>query len=281
SITDQMLDSGLGRDTTVVALGGGVVGDLAGFVAATFLRGVPYIQAPTSLLAMIDASVGGKTGVDTSHGKNLVGAFCQPAVVIADVSTLATLPPGHVSAGMAEAIKHGVIQDAAYFRHIVEQAGRILERESDAIIDVVRRSVEIKADVVSEDEREQGRRAILNFGHTIGHALEAVSEYGLLHGEAVALGMTAEVKLGCKLGITDTAVIPELQTAISALSLPSEINPPLDPDALLAAMAQDKKNRAGAVTFALPARLGSMARGPDGSWTQSVPKQVITEALAP
>ena len=280
SITDQMLAAGFGRDTTVIALGGGVVGDLAGFVAATFLRGVPLIQVPTSLLAMIDSSVGGKTGVDTVHGKNLVGAFHQPMVVIADVATIATLPAAHVSAGMAEAIKHGVVADAAYFRRLVGLSDRVLERDATAITELVKRSVEIKADVVSEDEREQGKRAVLNFGHTIGHALEAVSGYELLHGEAVAQGMLAEAELGIRLAITDAAVLTELKEALSAMMLPTELDMTAEPATLLKAMEQDKKNRHGSVRFALPERLGKMARDPGGSWTCSAPEPVVTGALA-
>jgi len=280
SITDQMLAASFGRDTTVIALGGGVVGDLAGFVAATYLRGVPHIQVPTSLLAMIDSSVGGKTGVDTLHGKNLVGAFHQPVVVVADVSTIATLPASHVSAGMAEAIKHGAVADAAYFRRLLGLSDRVLERDPTAITEVVKRSVEIKADVVSQDEREHGKRTVLNFGHTIGHALEAVSGYELLHGEAVALGMLAEAELGIRLTITDPGVLAELKEALSAMKLPTRLATSAEPDTLLKAMEQDKKNRQGSVRFALPERLGNMARDPGGSWTYSAPDPVVSGVLA-
>ena len=189
SLTDELLTRGFGRDSTIVALGGGVVGDLAGFVAATFMRGVPFVQIPTSLLAMIDASVGGKTGVDTAAGKNLVGAFHQPAAVIVDTSVLETLPRDHLRAGMAEAIKHGVLADAAYFARIETALPALLDAEPAATLETVARSVEIKADVVRADEREHGRRKTLNLGHTLGHALEHVSGYSLLHGEAVAIGM--------------------------------------------------------------------------------------------
>lgn len=280
SITDQMLAAGFGRDTTVIALGGGVVGDLAGFVAATYLRGVPHIQVPTSLLAMIDSSVGGKTGVDTVHGKNLVGAFHQPMAVVADVATIATLPASHVSAGMAEAIKHGAVADAAYLRSLVGLSARVLERDPTAIANVVKRSVEIKADIVSEDEREQGRRAVLNFGHTIGHALEAVSGYQLLHGEAVAMGMLAEAELGIRLAITDAGALTKLEEALSAMRLPTELSTSAEPATLLKAMAQDKKNRQGSVRFALPERLGRMARDSGGDWTCSASESVVIGVLS-
>ncbi|UCG86536.1 MAG: 3-dehydroquinate synthase [Gemmatimonadota bacterium] len=277
-LTDAMLAAGFGRDTAVLALGGGVVGDLAGFVAATFLRGVPYVQVPTSLLAMIDSSVGGKTGVDTAHGKNLVGAFHQPAVVITDVTTLNTLPRRHVCAGLAEAVKHGAIADAQYLQQLVSQAKSILDLDPSAVIQIVQRSVEIKAHVVAQDERESGKRAVLNFGHTIGHGLEASSRYDLLHGEAVAIGMLAEAAIGTGLGITDEAVPIALRETISQLQIPVARPSGLQLDELLQHMEQDKKKRDGSVRFALPARLGEMARDARGDWTHLVPRSVIRSA---
>ncbi|MGH7699222.1 MAG: 3-dehydroquinate synthase, partial [Gemmatimonadales bacterium] len=189
AIADAMLAKHLGRDCAVIALGGGVVGDLAGFVAATYLRGVPYVQLPTSLLAMIDSAIGGKTGVDVPAGKNLLGAFYQPRLVVADLDALATLPAVQLAAGLAEAVKHGVIADAAYFAFLETEAPAIRARDPAALDRVVTRSVEIKAGVVEEDERETGRRAVLNFGHTVAHAIEATSKFEVLHGEAVAIGM--------------------------------------------------------------------------------------------
>jgi 3-dehydroquinate synthase len=279
AISDQMLDAGLGRDAAVVALGGGVAGDLAGFVAATYLRGVPCVQVPTSLLAMIDSSVGGKTGVDTDYGKNLVGAFHQPAVVVADMATLTTLPPAHISAGMAEAVKHGVIADAEYFAHMVAETERILERDTGVLFQVVKRSVEIKAEVVSEDESERGRRAILNFGHTVAHALEAASKFRLLHGEAVALGMIAEADLGVTLKITSDGVPAALINALSGLRLATGTRTAEHGDVLLDAMKLDKKGRQGAVRFALPSALGEMARTSDGKWTHTAPEAEIRKIL--
>ncbi|HVE77600.1 MAG TPA: 3-dehydroquinate synthase, partial [Gemmatimonadaceae bacterium] len=191
-LTDAMLARGHGRDTTVVALGGGVVGDLAGFVAATYMRGLPLVQVPTTLLAMIDAAIGGKTGVDTAAGKNLVGAFHPPAAVVADPDVLATLPAPHLRAGLAEAIKHGVVADEAYFDFVREALPSLLAADGwagESMTELVAVSARIKAEVVSRDERESGLRKVLNFGHTLGHAIEAASGYALLHGEAVAIGM--------------------------------------------------------------------------------------------
>ncbi|HEY9015708.1 MAG TPA: 3-dehydroquinate synthase, partial [Gemmatimonadales bacterium] len=191
-LTDDLLERGFGRDSGLIGLGGGVVGDLTGFVAATYMRGLPYVLAPTTLLSMLDASVGGKTAINTPRGKNLVGAFHPPAAVLADPLTLVTLPEREYRAGLAEAVKHGLIADAKYFAWIESTADRLLGREPEAVARLVRRSVEIKAEVVGEDEYESGRRAILNAGHTVGHALEQASGYRLAHGEAVALGLIVE-----------------------------------------------------------------------------------------
>lgn len=278
-ITDRMLDARLDRDAAVIALGGGVTGDVAGFVAATYLRGIAYVQVPTSLLAMLDSSVGGKTGVDTAHGKNLVGAFHQPRLVLADVGTLATLPPNHIAAGMAEALKHGAIADHAYFARLRELQPAIRRRDPAALAEVVQRSVEIKAAVVTEDEREAGRRAVLNFGHTIGHALEAVSGYELLHGEAVALGMLAEATLGEAVGVSAASVAAALRDALEAFDLPTQLPDTVTPQALLDVMQHDKKVRDGTVRFALVDEVGSVARERSGGWTHRVPTDVITRVL--
>jgi 3-dehydroquinate synthase len=278
-LTDGMLDAGYGRDAAVVALGGGVVGDVAGFVAATYLRGVPYIQVPTSLLAMIDSSVGGKTGVDSSHGKNLIGAFHQPAVVVADMATIESLPAVHVSAGLAEAVKHAVIADPEYLARLVSDANAILERNRGALLRTVKRSVEIKAEVVSQDECERGKRAILNFGHTIGHVIETATEFRMLHGEAVALGMIAEADLGVWLGITSPDVPRVVLEGLQRLGLPTQMQVGRDGLKLRALMKLDKKGREGAVRFALPRDVGDMARAEDGGWTHTVPEPVIERVL--
>lgn len=280
SLTDRLLAAGLGRDGAIVALGGGVVGDLAGFVAATYLRGVPCVQVPTSLLAMIDSSIGGKTGVDTIHGKNLVGAFHQPRVVIADLATLATLPANHLSAGMAEAIKHGAIADAAYFELIRSLAPRVLQGERGGLRQVVERSIVIKAGVVAEDERERGRRAILNFGHTLAHALEAVTGYELLHGEAVAIGMAGEARLGQALGITAPSAVQALEETLAAYRLPLELPQTAAPGRMLEVMRQDKKNREATVRFAFLKAIGEVHRGTGGEWTHIAPERAIRDVIA-
>ncbi len=281
-LTDDMLAHGFGRDTTVIALGGGVVGDLAGFVASTFMRGIPYIQVPTSLLAMIDASVGGKTGVDTPAGKNLIGAFHQPAAVIADISLLETLPPAeHLRAGMAEAIKHGAIADANYFDAVESLAGSLhsLDVHSAAMLDLVARSVEIKAAVVSRDEREGGIRKTLNFGHTIGHAVELCSGFELLHGYAVAIGMVYESMLAERLGLAEPNTTKRLRSAVRAAGLPDARPSAMSIDAVIEATRCDKKARAGHAEFALPARIGAMAAAERG-WSVPVSEDLVREILA-
>ena len=281
SLTDELLAAGLGRDTTVIALGGGVVGDLAGFVAATFMRGVPYVQVPTSLLAMIDASVGGKTGVDTPAGKNLVGAFHQPAAVIADTSVLETLPLDHLRAGMAEAIKHGVIADAAYFDVVSSVASQLstLDLTSDAMLELVARSVEIKADVVRRDEREGGVRKTLNFGHTIGHAVELCSRFTVLHGFAVAIGMVYEATLAERLGVAERGTSSRIREASRAAGLPDVRPSSIAIDEIVAATHGDKKARGGQVEYALPSRVGAMVDA-DGRWSLPVSDTLVREILA-
>jgi 3-dehydroquinate synthase len=276
-LIDQLLTARLDREAVILALGGGVAGDLAGFVAATYLRGIRYVQVPTSLLAMIDSAIGGKTGIDTQLGKNLVGAFHQPTVVIADVGTLRSLPPVQLAAGMAEALKHGVIADAAYFQRLTAAGDGVRARDTEILLDVVRRSVEIKAGVVAEDEREAGRRAVLNFGHTVAHGLEAIQGYELLHGEAVAVGMLAEARLGERLGVTEAGVADEVRRALEAYRLPLDPPGDVDPERLLEVMHQDKKNRDKSVKFALPKRLGEMARGPAGEWTIGAPDDALSD----
>ena len=277
-LTDELLRRGFGRDSGIIALGGGVAGDLAGFVAATYMRGVPYLQTPTTLLAMLDASVGGKTGVDTPEGKNLIGAFHPPAAVIADPSTLATLPEREFRGGLAEAVKHGLIADADYFGWIERESERLLRREPAALERLVRRSVEIKAEVVSADEREGGRRAILNAGHTVAHAVERASSYRVPHGEAVALGLLAESALAADLGLAPAGVGARVSAVLSRLGLPVRLVPPLAADALLPAMASDKKNRAQIIRFALPSAVGAMATRE--GWTVAAPEPAIRKALA-
>ena len=275
-LTDELLEAGFGRDTVVVALGGGVIGDVAGFVAATFMRGVPVVQVPTSLLAMVDASVGGKTGVDTRHGKNLVGAFHNPAAVIVDPLVLATLPERHARAGFAEIIKHGVIADADYFREVTRFVGE--NRVITTLSDLIRRSIDIKAGVVSRDEREAGVRKTLNFGHTVGHAIEAASNYEMLHGECVAVGMVVEARIAERIGVATKGTADGIQEACRLAELPTSL-PSAGPADIVRFMKADKKSRGGNVEFALPAKIGAMAGGERG-WGIPVDDKVVREELA-
>ena len=280
-LTDTLLATRHGRDTTIVALGGGVVGDLAGFVAATYMRGVPYIQVPTSLIAMVDASIGGKTGVDTVAGKNLVGAFHNPSAVVIDPVVLDTLPQQHRRAGFAEIIKHGVVADAAYFEHVTVFLQSGTKRQSGLasdLGDIIRRSVEIKASVVTADEREAGRRKILNFGHTIGHAIESASRFKRLHGECVAIGMIAEARIAEHTGVATKGTARAVEDACRSAGLPVDL-PKLTPKRLVALTKVDKKARAGRVEYALPERIGQMA-GADHGWAIPVEDRVVVEALS-
>ena len=278
-LTDALLAAGLGRDGCIVALGGGVTGDLAGFVAATYLRGVPLVQVPTSLLAMIDAAIGGKTAVDVPAGKNLVGAFHPPRVVVIDPVVLDTLPDAQLRAGLAEAVKHGAIADAVHLRGLPALAGSLLGRDEAALDTIIRRSVEIKADVVSADPRETGRRAVLNFGHTIAHAIETVSDYGVPHGFAVAKGMVLEARIGEAAGVTEPGTAATLARVLTALGLPTGVPQGMSRAALIEATRSDKKARASRVRYALLARIGEPARGPDGAWTIVLDDEVVAAAL--
>ena len=278
-LTDELLARGCGRDTVLVALGGGVVGDLAGFTAATYLRGVPVVQVPTTLLAMVDASVGGKTAVDVPAGKNLVGAFHPPAAVLVDPAVLTTLPAREWRAGMGEVLKHGIIADADYLASTVGRLPALLDPArvgEPPLAECIERSVRIKAEVVAADEREGGRRKVLNFGHTLGHAVELVSGYALLHGEAVAIGMSLEAALAERLGIAEPGTAPAVDAALRATGLPLDPPVPLDPARVIAATRSDKKARAGVVEYALPAIIGRMA-GEDRGWGTPVPEgEVVT-----
>jgi 3-dehydroquinate synthase len=279
-LTDEMLTRELGRDTTVIALGGGVVGDVAGFVAATYMRGIPYVQVPTTLLAMVDASIGGKTGVDTPAGKNLVGAFHQPSAVVIDPSVLETLPVEHLRAGFAEIVKHGVIADAAYFGRVasfVDQWPNTAARVLPELTELIQRSVEIKAGIVARDERESGLRKVLNFGHTIGHAIEAASRFEMLHGEAVAIGLVVEARVAERIGIAKSGTAREIERVCRQAGLPTAV-PAIPVNTLMEFTRSDKKARGGRVEYALPKRIGEMAKGSDG-WTIPVEDEPVREAL--
>jgi 3-dehydroquinate synthase len=243
---------GASRDATVIALGGGVVGDLAGFAAACWMRGVRFVQLPTTLLAMVDSSVGGKTAVDLPEGKNLVGAFHQPAAVIADLSTLATLPPRELRAGLAEVVKYGAIGDAAFFAWLERHADALLARAPEALAQAVAACCAQKAAVVARDETEQGERMLLNFGHTFGHAIETEQGYGgLLHGEAVAVGMVLAARLSAALGRAPAADATRLAALLARFGLPTALPPGLSADALLARMRLDKKAQSGRLRLVL------------------------------
>ncbi len=256
-IFDVLLAEKCDRKTTLVALGGGVIGDMTGFAAATYMRGVPFIQIPTTLLAQVDSSVGGKTGINHPLGKNMIGAFYQPQAVIADTATLDTLPARELSAGLAEVIKHGAIIDAAFFDWIEANMVRLMARDPAALSHAIQRSCEIKADVVRQDEREGGLRAILNFGHTFAHAIEAGMGYGVwLHGEAVGCGMVMAADLSCRLGYIDAAARERVRALVLAAGLPV-IAPDLGHARWLELMEVDKKNEGGAIKFILLRPLGA------------------------
>jgi 3-dehydroquinate synthase len=240
---------------------------------------VPVVQCPTTLLAMIDASIGGKTGVDTESGKNLVGAFHPPAAVLADVETIGTLPLAQRRSGLVEAIKHGVLADAAYFERIESELPALLDAQPSATLDVVARSVEIKAEVVRADEREHGRRKTLNLGHTLGHALEHVSGYALLHGEAVAIGMVLEARMAERLGVAEPGTSARIADVLRQAGLPVARPRELPVDSVVDATRLDKKARAGRVEYALPARIGAMA-GEESGWALPVDDQLVHEVLA-
>jgi 3-dehydroquinate synthase len=272
---DHLAAFRLERNSFIVALGGGVVGDLAGFVAATYLRGIPFVQVPTTLLAQVDSSVGGKVGVNLKAGKNLVGAFYQPLHVLCDLDTLNKLPKREFCAGLAEVIKYGIICDTALFTRLERDLEKILDREPKVLGEVVARCCEIKADVVSQDETESGLRAILNFGHTIGHGLEAISKYGkYLHGEAISIGQVAAARLSNKvLGLPESDVARIREIFLRAgLPVSVKLSPTQKRD-LLAAMRLDKKVSGGEIKFVVAREIGKV------EWGMRVPEKALHEVL--
>ncbi len=273
---DQLAARRLERGSFIVALGGGVVGDLAGFVAATYLRGIPFIQVPTTLLAQVDSSVGGKVGVNLKAGKNLVGAFYQPRLVVCDLDALKSLPARQFRSGLAEVIKYGIIYDAALFNRLERDIAKLLKQDSGALADVVARCCEIKAEVVGQDETESGLRAILNFGHTVGHAIEAVSGYGAyLHGEAIAIGQVFAARLSeMQLGLPRRDA-DRIASLFARAELPTSIKLKTQQRArLFAAMRLDKKVSGGEIKFVLAQHIGKVV------WGQKVALEVIEKALA-
>jgi 3-dehydroquinate synthase len=262
-LVEAMLATGIDRKCTVLALGGGVIGDLAGFCAATALRGLPFVQVPTTLLAQVDSSVGGKTGINSAHGKNLIGAFHQPLAVLIDVDVLDDLPERELKAGYAEVIKHGCLADADYFGWLETHAAPMLAGDRALREQAIRRSVEIKAGIVAEDEREtSGRRALLNFGHTFAHAYEALTGYGdrLLHGEAVALGMVKAARLSAAIGVAASSDAGRLEAHLESLDIATDprrlLNHAFPIADVVDAMTRDKKAEAGALRFVLWRAIG-------------------------
>ena len=262
ALTDWILESGVDRKTTVIALGGGVIGDLAGFAAAITLRGLPFVQIPTTLLAQVDSSVGGKTAVDTRHGKNLIGAFYQPRLVLADTDTLSTLPARQVAAGYAEVIKYGLINDLGFFEWCEAHGRMVLEGDPVAIRHAVEMSCRAKADIVAQDEKESDRRALLNFGHTFGHAFEAEAGFHdlLLHGESIAFGILCAFELSRRLELCSSQDAERVRSHFSKVGLPTNLNGIAErhwtPDMILAHMRKDKKNEDGNLTFILVHGIG-------------------------
>ena len=276
-VFDALLASRLGRDGLLLALGGGVVGDLAGFAAATYQRGIPFVQVPTTLLAQVDSSVGGKTAINHPRGKNMIGAFHQPLAVVADVSALDSLPERELKAGIAEVIKHGFILDGDFVTWLEANIEGLLQREPQALTYAVRRSCELKAGVVAQDEREGGLRAILNFGHTFGHAIEAGMGYGeWLHGEAVAAGMVMAAELSYRLGGLDRPGVDRVRALVHRAGLPTR-GAPLAIERYLNLMQVDKKAAAGKVRFVVLEGIGTAALR--GNVDEAVVRDSIAAAL--
>lgn len=257
AIYDRLISERFERGSSVVALGGGVIGDLAGFAAATFLRGIPYVQVPTTLLAQVDSSVGGKTGVNHREGKNLIGAFYQPRLVLIDVGVLHTLSRRELLAGLAEVIKYGIIEEPQLFGLLEEELERLLALDRDLLIEAIATSCAIKAKIVEKDEREEDYRSVLNFGHTIGHALESLTGYEkFLHGEAVAIGMAQAASISVRQGFCDEESLQRIHRLITRVGLPTKIPSNIKPSELVERMEVDKKSAGGEIKFVLCAGIG-------------------------
>lgn len=259
ALEDRIIALGTGRDAAIVALGGGVVGDLAGFVAATFNRGIPFIQIPTTLIGMVDSAIGGKTGINHRAGKNFIGAFHHPAAIYIDVDYLKTLPARHFNSGMAEVVKSGVIADRDLFGSLERHLDRVMGRDPDTLARIITACCRMKVRVVTSDPRESNRRQVLNFGHTIGHALETLARYRMVHGEAVSIGMVAEARLAQRLGFLSATAVERIEVLLHRVGLPVRIPAQFHAGDIVAAAHRDKKARAGKVTCALPVRIGAMA----------------------
>lgn len=277
-LEEKMLLQGCDRDTLVLSVGGGVVGDLAGFIAATYMRGIPYIQIPTTLLAMLDSSVGGKTGIDTPQGKNLIGAFWQPKAVISDITCLQTLPKKHLINGLIEAIKIGLTSDAEGLRDLEQNLNAMLNLEEAVLIRLIQRAVQLKANIVQQDEREQHQRVILNFGHTIGHALEQLTDYQLLHGYAVALGILVESKIAQCMGMLDEHHYQYIKALLLRLHISTDELKKFDVNEVIKRTQLDKKNQSGRVRYVLLNGLGSVFEE-NNHFAHPVPDEIVKKAF--
>ncbi len=277
-LQNKMLEFGFNRKSAVIALGGGVTGDLAGFVAATYMRGISYIQVPTTLLAMVDSSVGGKVAVDLAGGKNYCGSFHQPKAVFADIACLKTLPESQMSIGMAESIKHGVIANKALFDFIESNKDRILGKDLPVLEQLVAKNCEIKAKIVEKDELEQNLRKTVNYGHTVGHAIELLGNYSKFsHGQAVSIGMAVEAAISQSLGFLSLDSVERQNTLLESFSLPTKL-PDYSPKEIIAAMRRDKKSESKALVFALPSSIGSM-KTVAGSFGIGVDEKLVLSVL--
>lgn len=256
-LASQMASLGFDRKDAIIALGGGVVGDMAGFLAATYMRGIDFVQVPTTLLAQVDSSVGGKTGVDIPEGKNLIGCFYQPRAVYIDTEVLSTLEKEELLGGLAEVIKYGVIRDRAFFDYLRENREAVMGLEPDSLVYVIERCCQIKADVVSEDEKEGGVRKILNYGHTIGHAVEGASGYSLIHGLAVSIGMVAAARLAEMKRLLDEKAVRDIISILQEYQMPIEVPAGYSREAIKKFLSTDKKVEAGTIFFILPDSIGS------------------------
>ena len=278
-IEDSLFDLGIGRDGGIVALGGGVTGDIAGFIAATYMRGIPFVQVPTTLLAMVDSSVGGKTGIDVPAGKNLIGAFYQPKAALIDPELLKTLPAGEIQNGMAEVVKHAMIADAGLFQTLEKHADALYALDSKLMEPIIALSCAIKVRIVEMDERESGLRQVLNYGHTVGHAIERLSRYRFPHGRAVALGMAVEGLIARNMGFLKDEELERQNALLKRLKFKLAIPKRWSAEEIIAAMRSDKKVRSGEIRMALPAKIGKMMKPGKNSWTLSPPVRIIANAL--
>lgn len=272
-LEDELIDLGLGRDTVIIALGGGVVGDVAGFVAATFNRGVNYVQVPTTFLAMVDSSIGGKTAIDHPLGKNLVGAFHQPKKVFMDIDTLKTLPKKELLNGLVEVIKHAVVADKDFFKFLEDNIGKIIELNTKVVEKTIKRSCEIKASIVELDEKESGLRKVLNYGHTIGHSIEALSTYEISHGSAIAVGMVIEAEIAKQLKLLKQTDVDRIKNLLEKAGVSTKLPKGIKHADIIKKTLLDKKTRAGKVEYSLPLSIGKVKQG------IAVPDKVVSKVI--